>query len=109
MNLKEYQAWTPETFLYSSNFDKDIIHSSCGLFAEAGEVAGVYQKYHRGDFNEDELHKRLRKELGGLMYYICMTANLEGIKMEEVLEENKNVLLARKAKGTIQGDGDVRE
>ena len=103
MKLSEYQDFTPST-----NLVPTLDHVFAGLMAEAGEVAGVYQKYARKDFDETEKMSRLVKEIGGLMWYLSELANLEGIDLEAVLEINKDILLSRQKRVALQGDGDNR-
>lgn len=107
MNIEEYQAFTPSTFI-SHGHEIDLNHVTNGLFAEAGEVAAAYQKYYRGDYDESELLERVQKELGGLMYYAAQLCNIEGLSLSNILTLNKSILEDRQRRGVIQGDGDVR-
>ena len=106
--IDEYQDFCPTTWIKSEDFATEINHATNGLFAEAGEVAGAYQKFYRGDYSEDELHNRLKKELGGLMYYICMVCNIEDIRLTDVLIQNRDILIDRNNRNVIRGDGDNR-
>jgi NTP pyrophosphatase (non-canonical NTP hydrolase) len=110
MKADEYQRFTPTTFMYNpeNNMEIDLHHCAFGVLAEAGEVAAVYQKFYRGDFDEEELLLRLQKELGGLMYYTAMLCNIENLSLAEIMESNKKILESRKERGVIQGDGDNR-
>ncbi len=106
--LENYQEFCPETFVYHTDHNRNLAHITNGLFAEAGEIAAAYQKFYRGDYEEIELHKRLIGEIGGLMYYLSMLCNIEGISLTSVLIDNKAKLLDRQRRGVIQGDGDER-
>ncbi len=65
--IDAYQDFTPTTFVHAKGgLDVDMAHVQNGLQAEAGEIAAAYQKFYRGDYEEDELHKRLKGEIGGL-------------------------------------------
>lgn len=108
MNLDTYQTFCPETFVSGATFEIDMAHITNGLFAEAGEVAGAYQKFYRGDYDEEELRNRVGKELGGLMYYVAMLCNIEGLKLSDILFANTMILRDRQQRGVIQGDGDER-
>lgn len=108
--IEEYQKFTPETFMYNpeQNMDIDLQHCAFGLLAEAGEIAGAYQKFYRGDYDEQELFERIGKEIGGLMYYTAMLCNIEGLSLSKILEDNMQILRDRKERNVIQGDGDNR-
>lgn len=108
MSLDQYQDFCPETFIKGETFEIDLAHITNGLYAETGEVAAAYQKFYRGDYDEEELKKRLSKEIGGLMYHIAMLCNLEGFKLSNIIAENAEILCGRKERGVIQGDGDER-
>lgn len=104
MDIDLYQEFTK-----TINVKPTESHITNGLFAEAGEVAGVYQKYHRGDYDEAELIRRLKKELGGLMWYISELCNYEGLNLSEILTMNRDELIDRQNRGVLQGDGDTLE
>jgi len=106
MNLKEYQEFTPTTALYPKEMEDAYL--STGLAAEAGEVAGVYAKYFRGDYTSNVLTEKLIKELGDNMWFISQICNSLGITIEEVLDKNYSKLTSRKSRGTIKGSGDDR-
>ena len=110
ISTNEYQRFTPTTFMYNpeNNMEIDLHHCAFGLLAEAGEIAGAYQKFYRGDYDEEELLNRIGKEMGGLMYYAAMLCNIEKLSLEEIMEDNMKILSNRKERGVIQGDGDNR-
>lgn len=108
MQVSDYQKFVPTTFIHGPTDETDINHVTHGLFAEAGEVAGAYQKFYRGDYDEDELLNRVAKELGGLMYYAAMLCNLEGLELEDILELNADILIDRQKRNALMGDGDNR-
>lgn len=106
--IKTYQKWTPTTWVKGSSFEVDINHATHGVFAEAGEIAGAYQKYYRGDYDEYELHTRVSKEIGGLLYYLSQLANLEGLQLDQIILQNMEILKDRQERDVIKGDGDNR-
>lgn len=106
--LDLYQGFTPTTFISSGDHNQDMAHIQNGVQAEAGEIAGAYQKFYRGDYDEEELHKRLEGEVGGLFYYLSQLANMEGIRLSTVLLKNRDALIDRQNRGVLQGDGDNR-
>lgn len=95
-------------------------HMVFGLLEEAGEVAGVFKRIYRGDqeYLEDALddpngfsqfaNGRLKAELGDVLWYTAMLADVLGFTLEEVAKENLAKLQRRKAKDMIHGSGDDR-
>lgn len=106
--LDLYQQFTPTTWVESEDWNGMLNHAAYGLFAEAGEIAGAYQKYWRGDYDETELQSRVKKEMGGLLYYLSQLANMEGIRLTNVLIQNRDILIDRQNRNVIKGDGDNR-
>jgi NTP pyrophosphatase (non-canonical NTP hydrolase) len=102
ITLKEYQEFTPTTFIVPE-YEVDAVYAYLfsGLAAEGGEVAGNYAKYCRGDFGLDELRNRTSKELGDVMYFVTQLANELGFQLEDILIENKFKLTERMNKNKI--------
>ena len=65
-------------------------------------------KYYRGDFDLAEANKRVRKELGDIMYFVSEYCNYQGWDLCVIMAENMEKLKDRQRRGTIQGDGDDR-
>lgn len=107
--IRKYQSFTPTTFLVpeeeASTRDAYLF---AGLAGEAGEVAGNYAKYCRGDFDDQELAFRTKKELGDVFYFAFQLATHLGLDVEDILQTNMDKLKARFANGTIKGDGENR-
>lgn len=108
VNIDDYQKFTETTWINGETIEIDINHALAGLSSEAGEVAGCYQKFYRGDYDEEELRDRLHKEFGGLLYYIARLSALEGFNLSDIINTNRDILLSRKKRGVIKGDGDNR-
>jgi NTP pyrophosphatase (non-canonical NTP hydrolase) len=107
--LKDYQSFTPTTFIVPDNYVSAIdSYLFSGLASEAGEVAGNYAKYCRGDFEVDELKKRTTKELGDVMYFVSQIANSFHLDLEDVLINNQVKLQDRLDRNKIKGDGETR-
>jgi len=104
--LETYQKFTPTTAVYPKESEENYLLT--GLTSEVGELMGAYQKYYRGDFEEDELRDRIIKELGDVMWHISQLCNYEGLSISNILEVNQEKLKSRVASGTIKGDGDER-
>lgn len=86
-----------------------ISYCIIALLGEAGELANKWKKALRGD-SPHPSKKDLAEELGDALWYLAMLANElmpEG-GLEEVALGNLRKLAARKAKGTLQGEGDQR-
>ena len=79
-----------------------------GLLAEAGEVAGVFQKLMRGDYTPQEAMARLYKELGDVLWHIAEVASDNGWSLEEIMKDNIDKLESRRLRNVITGSGDNR-
>ncbi len=92
-------------------FRTQKIYVFFGLFSEVGEVAAVFQDFMTGEIDGDEMRKRLRKEIGDVLWYLSELA-FELYSDEESLgriaAENLEKLASRKRRGKIHGSGDER-
>jgi NTP pyrophosphatase (non-canonical NTP hydrolase) len=99
--LKDYQSFTPTTFIVPDNYVSAIdSYLFSGLASDA--------KYCRGDFEVDELKKRTTKELGDVMYFVSQIANSFHLDLEDVLINNQVKLQDRLDRNKIKGDGETR-
>lgn len=108
MQLNEYKKRIEDTWLSTKN---DIEHIICGLFSEVGEIASLFAKKYRGDYNSIVIAGKLpllKKEIGDLMYFVCKLCNYYGLDLEEILDENIAKLKDRKERGVLRGSGDLR-
>lgn len=105
MTFEEYQNRAHTTSTVARN---SLQHATNGLFAESGEIAGVLQKFERGDFDEDEVERRIFKELGDVLWYASEVCTVFGFSLEQVAMANLEKLAARYARGVIKGSGDDR-
>ena len=113
MNLNEYQTHARKTAM-----GLNINHMAFGLLEEAGEVSGILKRVWRGDEEfEDPLadcepseyaRGKLKAELGDVLWYTAMLADVLGFSLEEVATYNLAKLQRRKAKDMIHGSGDDR-
>ena len=106
MQLDEYQERTEETAVYPS--ENAIEYLALGLNDEAGEVAGAYKKYLRGDYDSDELRARIEGEAGDVLWYWVRLLDELDITASDVMEKNADKLFDRQERGVIRGDGDNR-
>lgn len=79
-----------------------------GLMEESGEVAGVFKRLLRGDFNPDVAATKLHKELGDILWYLSQIAVDNGWKLSEIAAANLDKLEGRAIRGTIIGSGSER-
>jgi NTP pyrophosphatase (non-canonical NTP hydrolase) len=120
MNLNDYQTAARKTAMGNS-----LDHFVHGLTEEAGEVAGVMKRFHRGDEKyhtvrpshmkaeaprhmSDFAKEKLLDEIGDVLWYIAMIADELETTMEDVAQRNINKLADRKARNVITGTGDNR-
>lgn len=121
MTLNEYQERAMSTCMESSN---NYSYMSEGLDGEVGEfkskVAKAIRKgYITIDGNQltmetenindgiySDLLLGLAKELGDILWFVAGLAKVMGCELEDIAEMNLDKLQARKANGTIEGNGD---
>lgn len=97
MLLNEYQK-EAATFRVAGSPNEERV---MGLLAEAGEVAGVFQKMLRGGIDPYQSEKNLYKELGDVLWYISQIAFDNEWTLQEIAEANINKLSLRKEHGLI--------
>lgn len=95
-----------------------IEHFTFGLIEEAGEVAGVMKRVHRGDDGyyskpyigvpSIEAKSKLIAEVGDVLWYLAMIADLLEVRLEDVATMNIAKLSDRAKRNVIQGEGDNR-
>ena len=121
MYMNDYQTAARRTAMGNS-----LDHFVHGLTEEAGEVAGVMKRFHRGDEKyggkpivkdgkltivTDLSHlakSKLMAEIGDVLWYIAMIADELEITLEEVAQYNIDKLAERAKRKTIKGEGDDR-
>ena len=118
MYMNDYQTAARRTAMGNS-----LDHFVTGLCEEAGEVAGVMKRFHRGDeeyVNElawpDNMQhpltpfgkEKLLDEIGDVLWYIAMIADELDTTLEEVAQRNIKKLADRKSRNVITGSGDNR-
>lgn len=106
ITIKEYQDFTPTVFVVKP--ENALNYLITGLAAEAGEVAGVYAKYLRGDYGGEEVALKLSKEMGDCFYFLFQLANQLGLEVGDILQANEDKLKDRLIRGVLKGNGDDR-
>lgn len=102
MEINQYQYEALKTRLPSA----DELYALLNLSGEVGELHSLVAKKIRDGKFDLELAK---KELGDILWCLAVVAVDFGFTLEEVAIANLTKLQKRKSKGTIQGNGDVRE
>lgn len=80
------------------------------LMGEVGELASIYAKAIRDDLGgyDDTQIEYIKKELGDILFMVAALADLYGMNLKSIAEQNVSKLLRRKARGTLSGSGDDR-
>ena len=111
MELKEYQERAMTTCMPSSD---NFSYMFLNLVGEVGEFASKVAKGIRKDkysIEEKQLYgiiddEELQKEAGDILWQLSGLCTVMGWSLEEVAKQNLDKLAARKAIGTIDGNGD---
>ena len=108
MDFTKYQQTAVETAIYPDTHR--ILYPALGMAGEAGEVANKVKKIIRdGPENmPDDWKDQLASEIGDVLWYCAALSNDIGIPLALIAAQNRDKLLARKQKGTLQGSGDTR-
>jgi NTP pyrophosphatase (non-canonical NTP hydrolase) len=86
----------------------DTMRISAGISGKAGEIQETFKKYVRGDFGKEELRKRIKVEVGDVLWYLAVLLDAFDLPMADVAEANIKKLSSRQERGVIRGDGDTR-
>lgn len=94
MTIEEYKIAALRT---AKRECRDLANAGLGLTGEAGEVADLIKKYlYQG---HDLPCEKVVEELGDLMWYIALTADLIGRSMEDIMQANIDKLWYRYPEG----------
>lgn len=94
MTPNEYQKLAMRTcnLLYDDWHNDMVCHAVFGLTSEAGEVAGLFQKWYQGHELDEE---HLMKEIGDCLWMIAELCTAIGVSLEDVMQLNIDKLRAR--------------
>ena len=108
MDFNKYQQTAVETAIYPDTHR--ILYPALGMAGEAGEVANKVKKIIRDGTENmpDDWKDQLASEIGDVLWYCAALSNDIGIPLALIAAQNRDKLLARKQKGTLQGSGDTR-
>lgn len=97
LNLRDYQEFIKTVITYDQQNESDYL--KFGLHAELGEVAGVYAKYKRGDYNCSEMAEKLLYELGDVVWFVSRLLYLNNISEVEI---DSSAIIDLPVKDTIE-------
>lgn len=112
MELQEYQDRAMTTCMPSSN---NFSYMFLNLVGEVGEFASKVAKAIRKEQNRIEYNdlgvstindEELQKEAGDILWQLSGLCTVMGWNLEDIAQQNLDKLQARKAVGTIDGNGD---
>lgn len=92
MNLADYQALANRT-AKQINFKDDLAHAALGLTGEAGEFADAVKKHII--YSQPCDFENMREELGDILWYCALAANVLGFSLETVARLNIEKLAKR--------------
>ena len=113
VDLNTYQDLARTTAIYpgiSPNAPGNPYYPALGLAGEVGEFCNKLKKVLRDGAGviTPEFHETAEQELGDVLWYLAACASELGLELGTIAEKNLNKLFDRKARGTLQGDGDDR-
>lgn len=104
LSLNDYQKKALTTRAVGYRAEESVL----GLLEESGEVAGVFKRLIRGDFDESTTAVNLHKELGDVLWYLSAIAYDNNWSLEDIAQANLDKLASRQLRGKLLGNGDDR-
>lgn len=111
MNFKTYQKKALKTLVTDNSGSPTelLARITLGLCGESGEVAEKIKKWLRGDFKSlEEIIPDIRKELGDILWYCAVLAELCYLSLDDIAISNTHKLASRKKRNKIKGSGNNR-
>lgn len=110
MTFDEYQQQAPGTLISHPDplMDKTIM--VLGIAGEASEIAEKWKKivaYREGTITAED-KQEIGKEIGDVLWYMTVFADMLGLSMDDIAVKNTEKLASRKARGVQKGSGDNR-
>jgi len=105
MSLNAYQFAAGRFQLFSAPPEERVF----GLMGECGEIAEVFKRKFRGDYEtHGEFVNALLKESGDVLWYLSRLLADYDISLQEVAEVNISKLTDRQIRNTLVGKGSNR-
>ena len=110
MTFDDYQQKAPTTLIPYPEplMDKTIM--VLGITGEASEIAEKWKKlvaYREGKITTED-KQELGKEIGDVLWYLTVFADMLGLSMDDIATQNVEKLASRKTRGVQKGSGDNR-
>lgn len=106
--LQDYENFVVNT----QKFPVDVANEYliAGLASEVGEVAGVWKRVLRKDYESDNqaIRTRMLDELGDVLWYVTSLCLQHDSSLEDLIGRNTAKLARRLENNTIKGEGDNR-
>lgn len=110
MTFDEYQEQARTTLIAHPDplMDKTIM--VLGIAGESSEIAEKWKKLvaYRNGVITDEDKEEMAKEIGDVLWYLSVFADMLGLSMDDVAVKNAAKLASRKERGVQKGAGDNR-
>jgi NTP pyrophosphatase (non-canonical NTP hydrolase) len=88
MTLDEYQEIASETDQFDASDSEGIIVALLGLAGESGSLLTLFKKKMRDGEAYEPIQRRVREELGDVLWYISAIARRSDISLEDVAQAN---------------------
>lgn len=110
MTFDEYQKSAIKTNLKKENYLHELMQNVLGLGDESGEVLAIFKKWVRDQGADPELldKQSVKKELGDILWYVAVVADVLDISLSEIADMNIAKLADRQKRGVLSGSGDDR-
>lgn len=111
LTFRQYANARALTAIYPQVHPVVPVYTALGLAGEAGEVAEKMKKWLRDDGGaplDEEKARKMRKELGDVLWYLDAVAHDLGTTLEQVARENVEKLHDRQLRDVLHGEGDAR-
>lgn len=102
----EYEHFVMHTARPIGSFQGRCLKGALGLASEAGEIAGIFEKWIFQDHPIDR--EEVKKELGDALWYLTYLILGHGWTLEEIMEHNTAKLSKRYPKGKFDGEDSIR-
>jgi len=88
MTLDEYQTFAGETDQFASDDPEGVAIALLGLAGESGSLLTLFKKKMRDGAAYEPIQRRVREELGDVLWYLAAIARRSGISLEQVAQAN---------------------